>query len=92
MLWKINGRPVYSSVLSVAREVGDIPGCIPAPHDKSWVEVMGIRPRSTTELYLLAMENFTNGNYTGNYPLWSKFWDETKIQHGIGSVVYPGMA
>jgi hypothetical protein len=68
---------------------------IPAPKDKTWVETMGIRPESTTDLYLEAMKDFiefSQQGLIGKGELWSGWWDKTKNEHGIGHNRYPGMA
>jgi hypothetical protein len=82
-----NGR-----VTSIARSLGEIPGCVPAPKDKGLLEEFKIQVESTGELYLSTILDYVAGNYVGVYPLWSRYWDEVKNQHGIGHSRYPGMA
>jgi hypothetical protein len=79
-------------VTSIARVRGDIPGCIPAPKDPTWLQTQKIREESDIPLYLEALDDFIHGRYYGTFETFSKYWDSVRIRNGIGRSVYPGMA
>ena len=85
------GNTIPATVLSCSREVGDIPGCIPAPRDPTWMDEQKKCSDPLGALYCLAIENFVTGNYRGRFGLFSKYWDSVKLDNGIQQR-YPGTA
>lgn len=86
------GRVLSSEgrVLSNAREQETYIDCRPAGNSH-WLDEQKIRRESDIWLYLLAMNNLCTGNYRGEMPSLSKYWDDVKNDNGIGFNKYPGM-
>jgi hypothetical protein len=42
----------------VTREIGSIPGCVPMPHDKSFLDILGIGVESIADQYCDAVRRF----------------------------------
>ena len=46
----------------IHRDIGDIPDCIAAPHDPSWLDVHDIPERSCAGLYCDSIASYLAGN------------------------------
>ncbi len=78
-------RKIYDVLVERTRMIpNDMDGstaarAIPAPHDKSWLEVQGITEVDTSELYMALMDDWFfhpgNGLYLGDNA-WAKFMSD----------------
>ena len=67
----------------VHRNRGEIPGCIPAPHDKTMLESMGKCEESTADLFVKIIELYDAGYYPAGSG-WSRVSNELRDISKLG--------